>query len=77
MPLAGGACIYEHIDVELDSDGDAMLLELKGLSSKLAVIGLFASVISIWSIDLKAFAISSFFAFLIFSGLYLYLRNRG
>jgi hypothetical protein len=78
LPLAGGACIYDRIKIEREPPRDPFRAELslQSIFSKLALMGLFCSLVAVWFMELRPFTAVSFSAFLLFSAMYGFLRLR-
>lgn len=77
LPLSAGACFYDRLKLESEPhDPFKGFLGGESLSSKLALLCLFSSAVSAWTIDYRQFTIVAFVGFVLFGALYAFLRIR-
>jgi hypothetical protein len=71
------ASIYDKLKIDsAPHDPFQGFLGVESLSSKLAMLFLFSSAVSAWSIDFRYFTVVAFSGFILFGAFYAFLRIR-
>jgi hypothetical protein len=78
LPLKAGACFYDKIEIEKPERYDVFKADFAPPSvlSRLALISLFSTLLSVWWASLGGLTLALFSGFALFSAFYVFLRLK-
>lgn len=78
LPVNSGACLYGRFKKETEPyEPFKNELSFESITSKLALVGFFASLVSLGSPEMRSFTMTAFFGFVMFGTFYGFLKIKG